>query len=312
MNGVKEKFKNDDVRLLFSECDVIVIMETHFNVRHKCPEGFELVEKSVPMCTKTGRGGVAVYAKKVLQLSFVVYHDVCPDAVVLKLRNTNIVIVAPYIVPDNSKYKINKIFTILDFIMKNFTKDRVYLIGDLNARCATPVDTGRYQYDRNPDCVINSSGRKLMSFCSDNDLLVVNGLRYRNRRFDTNFTYHRGNLKSQNDWCITNDIDSVRSFEILKKMIVSDHNPCVVTIGYRPTISLELLGKCASGNFSYESHDKSSKLKKKIYLNNICVTTAMIKDFNQLAEKLSEWIHAGESVNTIAVKTNENIYEICE
>ena len=96
MNGVKEKFKNEEVRLLYSECDVIVIMETH-----KCPEGFELVEKSVRMCTKTGRGGVAVYAKKVLQLSFSVYHDVCPDAVVLKLRNTNIVVIAPYIVPDN-------------------------------------------------------------------------------------------------------------------------------------------------------------------------------------------------------------------
>ena len=311
MNGVKEKFESEEVQLLFSKYDVLVIMETHFKVRHKCPKEFELVGKSVPLCATTGRGGVAVYARKTLKLSFRVYHDICPDAVVVKLCNTNIVIVAPYIVPDNSKFKISDIFSILDFITQNFSRDYVYMMGDLNARCATPNNSTQ-QYVRNPDSVINANGRKLLSLCSARNLTLVNGLKHRGRRLDTNFTYHRGNLKSQNDWCVTNHIESVKSFEILQKLVVSDHNPLAVTIMYKPAISLELLEGCADGNFSYESYDKSKKLKKKIRLNDIVVTPAMMNNFDELASRINEWIDAGEPVDSIAVNINEKIYEICD
>ena len=177
MNGVKEKFKNEEVQTLFSTYDVLIIMETHFKVRHKCPQEFELVGKSVPFCEKTGRGGVAVYAKKVLKLSFLVYDDICPDVVVVKLCNTNVVIIAPYIVPDNSKFKINMMFPTLHFLIQNFPRDNVYMMGDMNARCATPDNTHTHQYIRNPDNVINSNGRKLMSLCAESDLVIVNGLK---------------------------------------------------------------------------------------------------------------------------------------
>ena len=312
MNGVKEKFKNEEVQILFSKYDVLIIMETHFKVRHRCPEEFEMVGKSVPICEKTGRGGVAVYARKILKLSFHVYHDICPEALVMKLCNTNVVIIAPYVVPDNSKFKVDKIFSIINFIIQNFPRDHVYMMGDMNARCATPDNTHTHQYIRNPDNVINSNGRKLMSLCAESDLVIVNGLKYRDRQFDTNFTYHRGNLKSQNDWCVTNHIESVRSFEILEKLDVSDHNPCGITLMYRPTISLELMGRCADGNFSYESHDKSKRVKKKIRLDNIVVSSEMMTDFNELGRKIKDWISTGESVHSIAVKIDDIIYEICE
>ena len=311
MNGVKEKFKDDEVQTLFSKYDILIIMETHFKVRHRCPEEFELVGKSVPLCEKAGRGGVVVFARKVLKLSFRVYQDICPDAVVVKLCNTNVVIIAPYVVPENSKFKINKIFSILHFIIQNFPRDHVYMIGDLNARCATPDNIHTHQYIQNPDSVINGNGRKLMSLCVDSELVLVNGLKYRGRRFDTNFTYHRGNLKSQNDWCITNHIESVKSFEILEKMNVSDHNPCALTLMYRPTISFELMGRCADGNFSYESHDKSKRLKRKIRVDNIVVSSAMMSDFNELARNITEWISKGEPVDSIAVRIDHLIYGIC-
>ena len=99
---------NNDVQTLFSSYDVLVIMETHFKVRHKCPDDFCLVDRSADRSAKTGRGGVAVYAKRTLGLSFRLYEDVCPDAVVMEIRNTDVIIIAPYIVPDNSKYKIER------------------------------------------------------------------------------------------------------------------------------------------------------------------------------------------------------------
>ena len=83
------------------------------------------------------------------------------------------------------------------------------MMGDLNARCATPNITHTHQYSRNPDSVINANGRKLLSLCSDCNLTLVNGLEYHERRLDTNFTYHRGNLKSQNDWYVMGRSESI-------------------------------------------------------------------------------------------------------
>ena len=127
-------------------------METHFKVRHKCPEEFELVGKSVPLCEKTGRGGVAVYARKMMELSFRVYHDICPDAVVVKLCNINIVIIAPYVVPDNSKFKINNIFSILDFIIQNFPRDCVYDGGSECKMCNTEYHTYTPVFQESGQC----------------------------------------------------------------------------------------------------------------------------------------------------------------
>ena len=232
MNGVKEKFDNSDVQLIFADYDILVIMETHFKVRHKCPLDFYLAGRSVNMCTTTGRGGVAVYVKRTLtDLSLRIWENVCPDAIVLEILNTNAVILAPYIVPDNSKYKFEKIFSLIDFIIKNFKNKYLYIMGDLNARCGTP--SSMYHYDCNPDTTINSNGRKLLALCSDNDLVLVNGLHHNGKTHDSKFTYFRGKLRSQNDWLITNTIDTVTSFRILPKLSVSDHSPCAITIKYR-------------------------------------------------------------------------------
>ena len=311
MNSVKEKFTNNDVQALFSGYDVLVIMETHFKVRHKCPDDFYLVGRSAESCSKVGRGGVAVYAKRTLCLSFRLYKDVCPDAVILEIVNTNAVIIAPYIVPDNSKYKVKKIFSIIDFIIKNFKNKLVYIMGDLNARCGTPIST--LQYACNPDKTINSNGRKMLSICADNDLVLVNGLTYDGTSYDSEFTYFRGQLRSQNDWFITNAIGTVASFTILPKMVVSDHSPCGIVIRYKisPTCLL-VLEKCASGNFDYTIHDKSTILKPKIRLSNIDCSEMMIQEFNQLGESITSNISNRAPINTIAQQLNNGIYSVCK
>ena len=105
-------------------------------------------------------------------------------------------------------------FPLLDFIIKNFKRKSLYIMGDLNARCATPANT-MYHYAQNPDKVINSNGRKVLSICSENNLTIVNGLQNSGLCFDSDFTFHRGQLRSQNDWLITNNLDSVASFKTL-------------------------------------------------------------------------------------------------
>ena len=100
----------------------------------------------------------------------------------------------------------------------------------------------------------------------------------------------------------------MKSFEILQKLVLSDYNPLAVTLMYKPRMSLEIMERCAGGNFSYGAHDNSTKVRKKIRLNDIVVTPAMMNDFNYLASRINEWNNAGEPVDSIAVSINEKVY----
>ena len=62
---MKEKFNDEIVKKLFDDFTLLVISETHFLKRHKCPENFKLVGRSVPIGGRVGRGGVAVYVKRI-------------------------------------------------------------------------------------------------------------------------------------------------------------------------------------------------------------------------------------------------------
>lgn len=205
-------------------------METHFRKRQKCPDGFNLVNRSYPSVSKVGRGGAAVYIKSSSDIRLHTYEYICPDAVIFEVTDTNTVIVAPYITPENSKYKEKDIFNILDYIIKNFRNQHIIITADLNSRCATPASQYGYVYKENPDKVVNPYGKKLITLCKNNDLTLINGLIHMSNNYDSDFTYFRGSLKSQNDWCITNQIDNLKSFNILPKLKVSDHCPCAISI----------------------------------------------------------------------------------
>ena len=92
---------------------------------------------------------------------------------------------------------------------------------------------------------------------------------------------------------------------------VSDHTPCDVMIRFNPLVPLRMLEKCADGNFCYNSHDKSTKLKPKIRLDNIYTTPLMIGQFNELAIEITNSIRSKDPLNRIAGNINERIYEIC-
>ena len=58
INGVKEKFKSIDVTNLFKNEDIVIICETHFGIRTKCPEGFILIGRSNVIKSKKKHGVV--------------------------------------------------------------------------------------------------------------------------------------------------------------------------------------------------------------------------------------------------------------
>ena len=111
----------------------------------------------------------------------------------------------------NHPFTKKRKYLILLTSIKIFPRRYIYLFGDLNARCATP-NYNQYKYIPNPDQVINSYGRKIINLCKNSRMILINGLLYRNRRMDSDFTFFRGSLKSQNDWCATNNTQSIQSF----------------------------------------------------------------------------------------------------
>ena len=80
------------------------------------------------------RGGVAAYQK--------VLSDDFPDSIAVKVKNTNIVLIAVYIPPSDSKYFNINYFDSLDLYCSTFS---------------------RIRYIQNPVRVINQHGRKLLN-----------------------------------------------------------------------------------------------------------------------------------------------------
>ena len=52
LNGIQNKFLSNDVYKLLDEKEVIIIIETHFGIRSKCPQNFSLVARSQPRESK--------------------------------------------------------------------------------------------------------------------------------------------------------------------------------------------------------------------------------------------------------------------
>ena len=195
-------------------------------------------------------------------LDIMVLHKDFPDCIVCEVKNTNIILIATYIPPQNSIYYSDHSYDNLKLLLEYYSPSRsVYIMGDLNSRCGD-LDCPNIQYAVNPDNFINQNGRKLRSLLAEfPNILLLNGLVHQNRRFDSEFSFFRGDTASQIDVCLTNNISCTDEFRILKKTPHSDHCPVIVTL-HTPTSSpVEYLHSCADGFLSYHHYNVNLKLK---------------------------------------------------
>ena len=116
---MKQKFDDENVKALFDKHDILIMMETHFMKRMKTPENFQIIGRSPPI-SNVSRGGVAVYKKLSFDMLFHVFTDLAPDTVVFSPVESKTLFIAPYITPDNSKYKNPEIFSNIDFTLDNY------------------------------------------------------------------------------------------------------------------------------------------------------------------------------------------------
>ena len=196
-------------------------------------------------------------------------------------------------------------------IIERFKNKKIYLIGDLNSRCGNQAfSSSEYTYKNNPDSVINTYGRKLIEVCLHNKLTIINGLIHENKSFDMDYTYFRGTVKSQNDWCITNSIDTVDSFSILPKLTVSDHTPCAVVVQTNRSISMDFLKACSDGVFNYCYYDRSNILKPKVCFDRIQNIETIVNGFNDIAKNIRKNLQDGKHVDIISTEISNELYNV--
>ena len=111
INGVKNKFLDPDYLRLIPSYDILVISETHFGQRLKCPDGFCCVSRSKCLKSKKPRGGVALFKRKTCMVQMDALDMDFRDCVVVYFRDCDVVMAAIYIPPSNSIYFDDIYFT---------------------------------------------------------------------------------------------------------------------------------------------------------------------------------------------------------
>ena len=87
INGVQTKFLNENILKIFKNFDIIVINETHFGDRARCPEGFTFISRSKKTPLKDPRGGVAVFLNSLCNFQIEVICDSLNDCSICKIKD---------------------------------------------------------------------------------------------------------------------------------------------------------------------------------------------------------------------------------
>ena len=195
-----------------------------------------------------------------------------PDCCVISVANTKIVVMALYIPPQGSPFYEESYFENLRTVYESLASTyEVIVVGDLNARISDKFPRrDKIRYQTNPDQTINQHGQKLNNvLCCCESMRLVNGANIGEKVYDSRFTFFNGERKSQNDWCITNNLDMLSVFSILPKLRFSDHCPCLVKLQYNSVPPTRTIMDCAMGFKSYQHYDVSRKLPKTIKTDNL-------------------------------------------
>ncbi len=305
INGIKQKFLNADILHFFGNKDIVIIGESHLGVRSKCPDGFVLACRSKVIKSKKPRGGVAVYRNKKKYLQIDVITDDFRDCVIFNIRHTELFIAAVYIPPSLSEYFDDISFSNLELILDYFKSSQLLIVGDLNTRIGTLND----DYTPNPDQVVNEHGKQLLRICGyDDDVKIINGYK---KKFDSDFTFYRGKVRSQVDFAITNRVSSIDTFSILQKNIHSDHCPLEITCSTTSIPDLQFIKRCTDGLFNYDHCDVNKRIRNPISVLKLDIPK-VVASLEDLGTCLLREDFDDTGVDILCARVNDGMYAACQ
>lgn len=207
INSVKTKTEKDDVVAMMNNCEIVCLCEIKTTLQVSVP-GF-VCYSSVDEGS-AHRGGVCVLIKAYLSQYVVEVDDITRDQVWIKLRCfPGVLFGFCYIPPPDSPY--------FDFVLLSAIQEKVkssvlgnycIIVGDLNAQFGESVnelpDTlgiEQCSYPNNPDQIRtpDDNAKALLGLCIEENLVVLNNLRIRERYFPSKLTFRQGSVL---DYCV--------------------------------------------------------------------------------------------------------------
>ena len=268
---LKSKFIQNFLQTNF---DIVFISETHLTKGRS----FE-IEKFVDYHNSystvndvKARGGVSCfispsYLKHISSVSIEI-----PENIVINFKNGDVVF-GSYIAPTDSPYYSITDFSKIANMLVPTNHDRVVLGGgDLNGRVGDvkmPLPN-TMKYLRNVDKVVNDHGKEILKICKSFKTYILNNLIFNGKIFSGDFTFKRGDSKSQNDLILANAaaIDSIKTFTIHDiSWNPSDHTPVsacfvlnILKEDYDIATSTDLLSDATRSDFTKPRRVKSSQV----------------------------------------------------
>ena len=75
-------------------------------------------------------------------------------------------------------------------------------------------------YLPNVDVVVNDHGKEILKICRSFKCFIINNLKFNGKNFKSDFTFYRGNRKSQNDLLLANlaALNSIQTFSVYNNL----------------------------------------------------------------------------------------------
>ena len=253
--------ENDAVLEWVQQHDIVVLGEIKIAKLPHIPGYVPIIAKTM----NSTRGGLAVLVKNYLHKDVYNVDRIVNDQIWFSLYSVpNVRFCGAYITPSTSTYFDESDMANLQ--AKSMDDKTMYIIvGDLNSRLGNKVKdlvSGSWRY--NPvDIGENENGKKLLSICKDNDLVVANNLTTESAMLSSSLTYRmRNKWVSELDLCVVSKelIPAITQLHVNQDTsFPSNHAPVSVNL-YLPervTSISELLTR-SSDIGMYPSTPKSS------------------------------------------------------
>ena len=204
----------------------------------------------------------------------------------------NTIFIGCYITPDDSSYYDSAIFGYIQGIIKNDESKTYIILGDLNSRVGNPgpcLDSnGVLEYIGCEDRIVNGNGKKILQLCRDENLAVVNNLKYGEKHFKSYLSFRRRQQWiSEPDLLIISrkGLNLIESFQMRQyfkgKNLCSDHGivECRIDTS-KCKISTDLL-KARAINLGHSTYEtKVVKIEKSLRMS-MCKKDQVKRYFSQ-------------------------------
>ena len=178
--------------------------------------------------------------------------------------------VGAYIQPESSRYYSTDLFSSLSNLLLDSNERNLTPIlgGDLNCRFGDlnqAFQEKKLLYNKNVDTTDNYNGRNYgVDLCNACHIFPINHLKYKNKSFDGDYTYYKGNKRSQIDFVFTNfkGLKQIDCFSIIRdNWHTSDHLPIGVELQLPEAVDCSFLIKRAK-ELNYEFNPHKTQLKR--------------------------------------------------